>query len=585
MGGTPADLTNQGSSTIEGDGGSGKILKKGVVVEVIYDPTMYGPEMQEKIRSTLNVVNIDRLSNCPRNSCIVRLFGNGAGAKQTTMLVFPFFPPHICLPVKPGEVVWLISSSATALDPKESFWISRISTEKTTDDINYTHLPRDGTTVFELPTSTTVPPYGLPNFTNNDPNNSPLLTPPTGSKDVVPPPNTFNLIVDESESYKNFTPQPVPKFSKRVGDLVLQGSNNTLISLGEDRGWSYSDTSLEKRTESNANKATDLTFAGTIDVVAGRSRYITNNTTPGPGQYATTSNTPGSDPVETGFRTIENSRLYVENDKNPEVNKLSPNPPTQGDPDFSIDAARLYVSMKTNGDMNFGVNQDITPVAPTYIAAVPWTQGEWLDEAQEKAAPSIASISAIYAGIGGAKDRMATGFEAKIEPINEAAYIIAKADEVRLIARKQDENIALGIPEINGSVRLIKEGKNSEDLAVVALLPDGTIQVSGAKIYLGRAGASAMTPSGLPAGDGGRNAGPGPGGSEPYVRYSDLKALWDAFMDEMSTFCDNMKDAPTPGYGHFSPKINAAVASLKAKIGSTHKPNISTVQSERIFGE
>jgi len=564
-----------------GGGGApsaGKILKKGVVVEVLYGPGVFGPEMQAQLKATvgLNKEQYDRLSTAPRNSCIVRQYGEGKGTDQTTQLVFPFFPPHLCFPVKPGECVWLITPGVNELDPKESFWISRIPSTSIIDDPNYTHVPREKTTSNQpLPSSQKASGvYGLPNFSNfgdPPPSKKPILAPPTGSSDVDPP-NTFNLIVEESVSYPNFTPQPVPRFSKRIGDFVIQGSNNTLISLGEDRGWKYTDTDVESRQTSNAVKheGQELEFAGTIDIVAGRSRILP--------ETQTAVDAEGDAPVGTGFRTIDNSREYIENDKNPLLNEFVHNPYTEGDPDFRTDAARIYVSMKTSGDMNFGLNRDETAPGVWVEGSdfVPGTPGDDSTGSDpEDATPGELETQSTP---GGAESRMATGFEAAIEPIADAAYVIAKADEVRLVARKQEvDQYVVGATEINGSIRLVKEGACDEDHATICLLPDGTIQISGAKIYIGRH-----------EDDGGRGAGPAAGNSEPYVRYSDLKTLWEEVMDELVTFCETLETNTTPGYGSPSVQIVNAAVALRTAIdtaGEGHKKNIDTVQSERIFGE
>ena len=47
----------------------------------------------------------------------------------------------------------------------------------------------------------------------------------------------FDMIFTGSIGNKSVTFEPVPRFTKRPGDFVIQGSNNTLISLGEERGW------------------------------------------------------------------------------------------------------------------------------------------------------------------------------------------------------------------------------------------------------------------------------------------------------------------------------------------------------------
>ena len=163
---------------------------------------------------------------------------------------------------------------------------------------------------------------------------------------------------------------------------------------------------------------------------------------------------------------------------------------------------------------------------------------------------------------------MSTGFDSEINDINESPYVVLKSDQIRIISRKDEEN------DINGSVRIVKQGNKNEDLASVVLLPDGTVQIGGSKIFIGR-----------PPADGGAGGGPGPGESQPYVKYQDLENIWNAFMDELTSFCDTLNTHTTPGYGAPSPQIIAAAAKLKASISSTHKPSIAQVKSERIFGE
>jgi hypothetical protein len=172
---------------------------------------------------------------------------------------------------------------------------------------------------------------------------------------------------------------------------------------------------------------------------------------------------------------------------------------------------------------------------------------------------------------------MPVGFvSGSIAPVDDAAYITLKSDELRLIARKQNENEYFPEstnPEINGSIKIIKEGVVNEDFAAVMLLPDGTIQINGSKIFLGRTIA-----------DGGIGGGPGEDESQPYVKYQELEDLFNTFMDDIKAFCDGMTAAPTPGYGAPSPAIDAAVAALKIAMDS-RKGEIETLKSERIFGE
>ncbi|HIF58246.1 MAG TPA: hypothetical protein EYQ26_01970 [Rhodospirillales bacterium] len=78
--------------------------------------------------------------------------------------------------------------------------------------------------------------------------------------------------------------------------------------------------------------------------------------------------------------------------------------PAEGDPDFESDAARVYVSMNTSGDDNFGLtfaNADVTPVA-------------------------------------------------------DKPYVIMKSDEIRIVSRE------------GGSIRLVKEGENQCEINMLS---------------------------------------------------------------------------------------------------------------------
>jgi len=235
----------------------------------------------------------------------------------------------------------------------------------------------------------------------------------------------------------------------------------------------------------------------------------------------------------TSVKTILNTFNYLEQDKENYTgqNLLA------GDLDFDVDAARIYVSMKTDGDKNFSLTNEFNRLPAAIV----------------------------------------TG---SIQPVSQSAYVIAKSDEIRIIARKRVENEyypTIGNPEINGSIRIIKEGTKDDDLASVMLLPDGTIQISGSRIFLGR------HPD-----DGGIDesvAGPEDAPQvQPYVRYQQLEDLLNAILDNIDAFCNTLNTHVTPGYGSPSPQILEAAATLKSEV-ATRKSEIVTLKSNRIFGE
>ena len=101
--------------------------------------------------------------------------------------------------------------------------------------------------------------------------------------------------------------------------------------------------------------------------------------------------------------------------------------PAEGSPDFSNDLSRIYVSMKSSGDNNFGLEY-----------------------------PSVDE-----------------GDEEGVTQIGDSPYAIIKSSEVRLVSRG------------SGSIRIVKEGAADEDKAVIMMLEDGTIMVDGPKIIIG----------------------------------------------------------------------------------------------------
>jgi hypothetical protein len=484
---------------------STNILQRAVVVEILNDISFYATEDWELFKEQLN--NPDFLDSCPRNSIFARIVTAGQDKRDEKMtLCYPFFPPHLCFPVKSGEQVWLITENPDT-PGGVGYWMCRIPEPDFIDDLNYTHGDRKFDTASQLSTGDKAeaaeeeeeqpvlqrpPPDEEPEEQEEiDP--TPSFINGAGNPDAfsLSEEEAYETIVDESIAYASFTPEVVPRFTKRSADLVLQGSNNTLICLGEDRGWTKedpsggADTSNAVKTEEEA----DRVFAGTIDIVVGRGRFIPE--------------APGDEPELTAPRYSVNARENDETDKNPLVTQAEASPPeanrlanpVEGDPDFVNDSARVYMSMNTDGDKNFSISlEDDLEIE---------TMGE------------------------------------DISNVDESPYVIMKSDEIRIIGRKNEEK------EINGSVRIVKEGTLGEDLATIIILPDGTVQIDAERVRLGRTGAKASLSVHSEEDDLKVNAqtislGPTACGSDapqpenkscPYIRYPEFEAL-------METICD-----------------------------------------------
>ena len=365
---------NQGGSilgTEMGDlraGASPTNFQKGVVIDVLNDPSLR--DRSDSPFAQLRVTNPQYLQIAPRNSIVVKLIGGGQAKQDDTSIVcFPFFPPHLCMPVNAGETVWIVSDSGVGDNPL-LYWMSRVPEPISVDDINYTHSDRR----FESPE-----PRRLSDRVRQQETGPPELSFPNGAGTddggtLSGDNGAYDQLVSRSVAYSNSVKEAVPRYTKRPGDLVLQGTNNTLISLGTDRQ-SGSDaigvaSSAMVQAESGSSMQTELLGAGTIDIVAGR------------GQGA-------SAPP-----TATNTRNFEEVDKRP----TAATNPQEGDPDYASDLSRVYVSMRTDGDSNFGLEP-----------------------------------------YNGAKTTTT---------VDDDAFVIAKSNNVRVISRE------------DGTVRIVKEGAN-----------------------------------------------------------------------------------------------------------------------------
>ena len=439
------------------------ILSRAVVIEVLSDVSLRSEEDLETLLGSLT--NPDILEFAPRNSIIARVISMGEEKSGPgDMVCFPFFPSHLQMPIKQGEQVWLFVESPDA--PKTiGFWMSRISEPDYVEDVNYTHGERRFDQDVGIPESTSekdegedtaeesgeadAPPAGdegykdegkkpgPPAFVNGIPDNDAVTT--LTEKEGDDPP--FDLIYTGSLAGQSFTMEPVPRFTKRPGDLVLQGSNNAIIVLGQDRGWSV-ETRPENPENSNAHNPEGeglRAFSGTVDIVAGRGRFPLTEPDPDAADDKL---------VDTIPRVIKNTKGVLEVDKNPSVYKKDSirkevkfnrlDRPHEGDPDFIHDASRIYVSMNTDGDKNLALD-DMTP--------------------------------------GYMKDNH------DIEAVDEKPYVITKSTEIRIVARhtkKEGDR-----EQETGSIRIIREDEEGEKICAILMTPDGKILIDAKEIVIG----------------------------------------------------------------------------------------------------
>lgn len=310
-----------------------------IVMDVLSDPNE-GKSLEDKkqVWHEMRITNMGLADALPRNTIIAKRVGEDVDP----MFVFPFFPSHLALPCKPGEAVWVMVENPNAESIDVAYWFCRIVEPHMSDDVNHAHPGRS----FE----TSMYPGAKERHDNenrgtaasgenvwHELRNSPPVKvgdDRESSKDSVilmgESEDVFEKLITESDAASLTTYEAVPRFRKRPGDVVLEGSNNSLIVLGTDRPGPISID--DKKT---------LESSGLIDIVVGRGQTETTL-----GKVASTTSTVNAKGNKKG------KELKKELNKSPDVLVT-----TEGDPDLKNDRSRIYVAQKTEVDKNFGIDE------------------------------------------------------------------------------------------------------------------------------------------------------------------------------------------------------------------------------------
>lgn len=539
-------LTNQMMT-----GGPPPTLFRGVVIDVIADPALL---TQDEIESIGNLVdNGEFVPIMTPNTCIVKIIsGNQADANWNT-IVFPFWSSHIMTPIAPGEQVYIIYEDFAGSNQKVGFWMTRVHGYNTFEDVNYTHFDRR----FDLTTNplnystsgsanrpTDVVPERFPNGTNTI--NGATL--PYGND---PSQNPYDIIFNTAQATQYITPEPVPRWKKRPQELILQGANNSLIMLGEDRNGPVSGAIQENPVDITVeNKAARQ--AGAIDIVVGRGRYF-QPVGEDPKGGDTVSNPAGAN--STAPLVNSNIREYLETDKNPyRSTRENIANPLEGDPDPIYDAARIYVVQQSRVDENYRLVPDV-------------------DNGLEYPVGALANEQPAGTGVLG------------------RSYVVSKADNIRLIARREPVSAEAGEENIAGTILIVREGvKNSYtptdgveqesdpdgSLAYIYFNQEGKIQIDANRIYLGQA----------------------TGEAQPYIRYAAYKYTIEKLQKEIHAvreYADLIRSTIAEGITGATDSLGVPIAkltSLRLELGvkGREKPedaqlDIAKAQSKKVFGE
>lgn len=346
-----------------------------VVLEVISDPKQITPEKVDYWTKVLKIglswssrylsaPPLEQEKNYPRvfprNTIIAQKKYDGTTNLTPPCLLLPFFPSHLSLPCKPGELIWALYENPAATGDKIGYWMCSVVQPYFIEDVNHTHAPmalRQSAIPKTAPEDLQIP-YQLRNGAIVLANKDGKFLDEKGNTRIIGDKLTKFLADDDLTIFERLATETdaavlsplevVPRFHKRPGDVVLEGSNNTLIVLGTDRVGPLAEfTKDNKKPETKVPGAsisrgnipswpqTDLNqYAGSIDLVAGRGY---------------TEETSG-DSVD--ITQILNPKVALAS----ALDKLNP-VPHEGNPDFINDRSRILISQKTRVDTNFKLSE------------------------------------------------------------------------------------------------------------------------------------------------------------------------------------------------------------------------------------
>lgn len=319
----------------------------------VYDQITFKDVLSGKVKILPDGTSIDspiknfyHVDNMPMNSVFVQIVDNSRSLSGEKMIVcYPFFPPHLSLPLKTGEYVWLVREDIKGLD--NFYWMCRKVGIIQVDDLNFTNLERTSVItkmydkVVESGRSFTPSPETFEKMISLGKSET------SNIRDA-----SYSDMLKTSYGYVNeFVGEAVPRVAKNSADLLLQGSNNAGIHLTTEKF-----KAVGEKPEIDT-PAIDLF----IKRKANSNSFKTNNQV----SYSTT--TAGS---ENSILIADNYPDSDTNLKHEEIDKVRDVLPNQDYEtlynaeikDDSSDAvnvaSRLYLSNESEFDENFGSNFD-----------------------------------------------------------------------------------------------------------------------------------------------------------------------------------------------------------------------------------
>ncbi|HIJ10614.1 TPA: hypothetical protein HA278_01025, partial [Candidatus Woesearchaeota archaeon] len=198
----------------------GNIFQKALIVEVINDPEEFFALISEEDNEyKQRIKNLDIAKSAPRGSLLIKAIDDQVSKELN--IAYPFFASHIMMPTHVGEQVW-------TLDTAESYvyWLTRISANGQVEDVNFTHKDRE----LELPNEVNTDAKSKADSQKGETGNIIQRMNDGAGGDVGgaknAPPGEDVKTLKENLKTSSHIEESVPRFTPRVGDFALQGSNN-----------------------------------------------------------------------------------------------------------------------------------------------------------------------------------------------------------------------------------------------------------------------------------------------------------------------------------------------------------------------
>lgn len=343
------------------------IFQRWVVLEVIFDPNIINENKISELEEKFGPIRNKKYSigtSLPRNSILAKPAynsrrGNLSASTENILFLYPMFPSSLSMPCKPGEHVWVMFESLTEFQ-NLGYWVCSIVGPGHMDDVNHSHPAREFEKTFlvseegadaksQHQNSIKKPRYHFKNgmYRQISENEDSVVGPETAI--ISGDEDEYTRILSNSEASSISTYESVPRFKKRPGDIVLEGSNNSLIVLGRDRTGEVAQyitddntkiTSVLKQNDGSIGNF-QLKNAGSIDIVAGRGQSISTS----------------------GAKVIN----HLQNEELAKDKKSAKQFSNEGNPDFINDRSRIYISQRTNIDKSLAIEEKNSSRTPAIL--------------------------------------------------------------------------------------------------------------------------------------------------------------------------------------------------------------------------